>query len=303
MGPPLEPVSRTKELELSLGQEMVWLLEQMSPEAMFYNVADRSGIKGRLDIELLRRCIDEVIRRHEILRTVYPLVAGRPVQRVEAPRPCSLRVFDLRQIPVEERESEARRLIVASVRTRFDLERDEVLRPLLVRLADEEYVFAAVVHHIAIDGWSLRLFIHEIASFYSAFLEGRAPELPELPIQFADFAHWQRRWMTTDVLARHQDYWRKTLGREPPVLNLRPDYAPGPVRTFDSAVFRVTIGSETLERLREISRRAGATLFTVLLAGFATSVDAIFGTGGLHHRLCHFGPGASRSRKTVGHVR
>ena len=270
MGPPLEPAPRTEDLELSLGQEMVWLLEQMLPEAMFYNIAERFNVKGRLDIGLLSRSIDEVVKRHEILRTIYPVVAGQPVQRVEPPRPCSLRVFDLRQLPIEDRDGEARRLIVASVKTRFDLERDEVLRPLLVRLADEEYIFAVVIHHIAIDGWSLHLFIREIASFYSAFLEDRVSELPRLPIQYADFARWQRSWMTGGVLARHQDYWRNTLGVDPPILNLRTDYAPGRVRTFNSAVFRVNVASETLEGLKEISRRAGATLFTSLLAGFAT---------------------------------
>ena len=139
-----------------------------------------SASRGALDIELLRRCIDEVIKRHEILRTIYPVVAGRPVQRVEPPYPCSLHVFDLRKCPIEDREHEARRLIVANVKTRFDLERDPVLRPLLLQLGDEEYIFAVVIHHIAIDGWSLRLFIHEIASFYSAFLEGRTPELHPL---------------------------------------------------------------------------------------------------------------------------
>jgi amino acid adenylation domain-containing protein len=270
MGPPLQRVSRTHDLELSFGQEMVWLLEQILPDPMFYNIVERFGIKGRLDTQLLHRCIDEVIKRHEILRTVYPVVAGQPTQRVRPPQPCSLRVFDLRQLPIEDRDSEARRLIVSCVKTRFDLERDDVLRPLLVQLADEEYVFAVVLHHIAIDGWSLQLFIDEVAAFYSAFLDGGTPELHQIPVQFADFAHWQRRWMTGDVLAKHRDYWRGALGKEPPILNLRSDYAPGPIRTFESSVFQVTISSSTLERLREISRQAGATLFTALLAGFAT---------------------------------
>jgi amino acid adenylation domain-containing protein len=268
--PALECVSRAGELTLSFGQEMVWLLEQMIPEAMFYNVVERFSIKGRLDAELLRRSIDEVIKRHEILRTVYPVVAGQPVQRIVPPYTCSLRVFDLRAYPVEEGESEARRLIVANVKTRFDLTRDPVLRPMLLRIADEEYVFAVVIHHIAIDGWSLGLFIRELAAFYSAFLEGRLPELPPVEVQYADFAHWQRRWMTGDVLAKHRDYWLGRLGNNPPVLNLRSDYAPGKIRTFDSAIFRSTVDSDTLEKLREISRQAGATLFTVLLAGFAT---------------------------------
>jgi amino acid adenylation domain-containing protein len=270
MGPPLERVPRTDDLELSFGQEMIWLQDQMIPEVMFYNVVERFGVKGRLDVELLRRCIDEVTKRHEILRTIYPIVAGWPVQRVEPPHPCSLRVFDLRKCPTQDREGEARRLIAANVKTRFDLERDAVLRPLLLQLGDEEFIFAVVVHHIAIDGWSLRLFIHEITTFYSAFLEGRKPELHRITVQYVDFARWQRRWMTGDVLARHRDYWRDKLGTSPPLLNLRSDFTPGSIRTFDSSVFHVTINSDTLERLKEISRRAGATLFAVLLGAFAT---------------------------------
>lgn len=270
MGPPLERVPRTDDLELSFGQEMIWLQDQMIPEVMFYNVVERFGVKGRLDVELLRRCIDEVTKRHEILRTIYPIVAGWPVQRVEPPHPCSLRVFDLRKCPTQDREGEARRLIAANVKTRFDLERDAVLRPLLLQLGDEEFIFAVVVHHIAIDGWSLRLFIHEITTFYSAFLEGRKPQLHRITVQYVDFARWQRRWMTGDVLARHRDYWRDKLGTSPPLLNLRSDFTPGSIRTFNSSVFHVTINSDTLERLKEISRRAGATLFAVLLGAFAT---------------------------------
>jgi amino acid adenylation domain-containing protein len=270
IGAPLERVPRTDDLELSFGQEMIWLQDQMIPEVMFYNVVERFGVKGRLDVELLRRCIDEVTKRHEILRTIYPIIAGRPVQRVEPPHPCSLRVFDLRKCTAQDREREARRLIVANVKTRFDLERDAVLRPMLLQLGDEEFIFAVVIHHIAIDGWSLRLFIHEIASFYSAFLDGRKPELHRITVQYVDFARWQRRWMTGDVLARHRDYWRDKLGTSPPLLNLRSDFTPGPIRTFDSSVFHVAINSDALARLKEISRRAGATLFAVLLGAFAT---------------------------------
>ena len=237
---------------------------------MFYNVVERFGVKGLLDIGVLRRCLDEVIKRHEVLRTIYPLVAGQPVQRINPPAPCDLRVFDLRRIPAPRRDQEARRLIVADVKTRFDLARDPVLRPLLLQLGDEEYILAVVIHHIAIDGWSLRLFIHEIGCFYAAFLEDRIPELDPLQIQYADFAHWQRRWMTGNVLAKHRDYWRKKLGKNPPILNLPKDFVPGPIRTFDSSFFPLAIESETLEGLRDIGRGAGATPFTVLLAAFAT---------------------------------
>ena len=266
----LKPAPRDGDLELSFGQEMIWLLEQISPEVMFYNVVERFGVKGRLDVEFLRRSIDEVVKRHEILRTVYPVVAGRPIQRVEPPYPCMLRVIDLRHYPVEDREGEARRLILASVKTRFDLERDAALRPLLLQLGDEEYVLAVVIHHIAIDGWSLRLLMHEISAFYRAFSEGVAPKVPALPIQFADYAYWERRWLSGERLKKDSDYWRKTLGDNPPALNLRTDYRLKANRTFDSTTYFETVPVPVVEGLREIGRREGATFFTVLLAGFAT---------------------------------
>lgn len=268
--PALRPVSRDGELELSFGQEMVWLLEQIHPEAMFYNVVERYRLSGALDIALLRRCIDEVIKRHEVLRTVYPVVAGRPVQHIQAPARCDLRVFDFRQFPADEREDEARRVTVAEAKTRFDLTKGPLFRPLLLQVGDEDYIFAVVVHHIAIDGWSLWLLIKEIAEFYRAFHEGRPPELPQAHIQYADFAHWQRRSLTDARLDNHRDYWRKTLGTNPPAPKLRTDYAPEAARTFESATFQASIPADVVEKLREIGRSEGATLFAVLLAGFAT---------------------------------
>ena len=268
--PPLQPVPRDGELELSFGQEMVWLLEQIFPDAMFYNVVERFGIRGALDVALLRRSIDEIVKRHEVLRTVYPVVAGRPVQRIEAPAPCDLRVFDFRQFPPHQRDDETRRLLVAEVKTRFDLVNGPLFRPFLLQVGDEDYIFAVVVHHIAIDGWSLWLFINEIAAFYGAFAEGRIPAPAPTRIQYADFAHWQRRSLTDARLIDHRDYWRKTLGVNPPAPKLPTDHAPGQVRTFESAIHQTSIPADVVEGLREIGRREGATFFAVLLAGFAT---------------------------------
>jgi amino acid adenylation domain-containing protein len=267
--PALLPAPRDGELELSFGQEMVWLLEQIVPEAMFYNIVERFGITGALDVALLRRCIDEVVKRHEVLRTVYPVVAGQPVQRIEPPAPSDLRVFDFRQFPALERDEETRRLIIAEAKTRFDLAKGPLFRPLLLQVGDENYIFAVVIHHIAIDGWSLWLFINEIAALYGAFSEGRPPDLAPINIQYADFARWQRRSLTDARLTSDRDYWRKTLGAIPPALKLRTDYTAGKIRTFESATYQASISADVVERLREIGRREGATLFAVLLAGFA----------------------------------
>ena len=211
---------------------MVWLLEQMVPEAMFYNIVERFGIKGRLDVELLRRSFDAVINRHEVLRTVYPTKDGQPFQRIEPSVPCRLHFIDLRARPEHVRDSDARRLIMTDVKTRFDLTVGPIMRPMLLQLTDDNYILAIIMHHIAMDGWSLTLLIHELAAFYTAFAEGRAPNVPVLTVQYADFAHWQRLTMTGEVLAKHRDYWIDKLGKYPPTLNLPTDYMPPRVRSF-----------------------------------------------------------------------
>lgn len=269
-GPPIAPVSRTGDLELSFGQEMVWLLEQMFPEALLYNIVERFAIKGRLDVELLRRSFDVVIERHEVLRTVYPVKDGQPYQKIEPPTPCQLQVIDLRAVPEQIRDDEARRLIVANVRKPFDLTAGPVLRPMLVQMTDDEHVLAVIMHHIAMDGWSLKLLIHELAVTYTALAQGRAPELPLLAVQYADFAHWQRLTMTGEALGTHRDYWLEKLGKSPPTLNLPVDCAASRIRSFDSDAYKSVIPSAVLDGLREISQQQGATLFTVLLAAYST---------------------------------
>jgi amino acid adenylation domain-containing protein len=268
--PPMRPVPRNGPMKLSFGQEMIWLLEQIAPEVMFYNIVERFQIRGHVDVDVLRLSIDEVIKRHEILRTVYLNVNGQPVQKVEAPSPVRLRFHDLRQVVVADRDEEARQLIVAEVRTQFDLSVGPMVRPMLLRIANDDFIFALIIHHMAIDGYSLRLFVDEIASFYTAVFENRIPSLPALPVQYVDFAHWQRRWLNDERLSTHRNYWRGKLGQNPPALNLRTDYMPPAARTFASATYHVSVGGDVLHALKEIGRQQEATLFTVLLAAFGT---------------------------------
>ena len=205
MGPPLERVSRANDLELSFGQELVWLLEQIIPEARFYNLVERFSIKGRLDVELLRRCIDAVIKRQEILRTVYPVIAGRPVQRVEPPYQCSLDVVDLFGVPLEDREHGS-----------AALDRGQRQEGLRSSSAIRSYVRCCCNSRTRDTFWRPSSIISRSMAGRCgcSFMRSRpstrhswkaeTPKLASLPIQYADFAHWQRRWMTGDVLAERR---------------------------------------------------------------------------------------------------
>lgn len=268
--PELQPVPRSGDLPLSFGQERVWFVEQLQPESLFYNVAERFRFSGRLDVELLRRSIEAVVHRHEVLRTTYPSVDGWPVQRIGPLASWPLRFVDLRHYPAKDRDEEAQRQIVAEAKTPFDLASGPLMRTTLLKLADDEHLLAVTVHHIQIDGWSLRLLMHELAAWYAAFAEGRKPVLPELPVQYADFAQWQRGSLTGTVLATQRAYWLDQLGKHPPALELPTDHPRPPIRTFEGATYNTAVPPSLLAKLRELSRREGVTLFTTLLAGFTT---------------------------------
>ena len=268
-GPQLQQIARDRDLQLSFGQERVWFLEQLQPESVFYNVLDLFTFHGQLNVELLRRSIEAVVNRHEVLRTTYPSIDGQPFQKIGPPVTWVLRVVDLQEgLAPSDRETKARRKIAADAKTPFDLGAGPLLRTTLYKLDDEDYIFALIVHHIAIDGWSVKLLMRELALHYSAAIEGRSPNLPDLPVQYADFAVWQRQWLSGKRYAAERDYWLGQLGARPPTLNLYADFARPSRRTFAAGVHTAVIPATLLARLRELSRQEGVTLFTTLLTGF-----------------------------------
>ena len=191
-GPALVPLAREGDLGASFGQERIWFLEQLQPESLLYNLLARIGFSGALDVEALRRSVETIVARHEVLRTTFPSVDGRPVQRISSPPTWVLPVRDLRSLPASAREAEAERLARSEVTTPFDLVTGPLLRTVLLRLDDAEHVLVLTIHHIVSDAWSVNLFFHELATCYAAFVAGTPPALPALPVQYADFAHWQR---------------------------------------------------------------------------------------------------------------
>src|SRR6185295_6697241 len=206
--------------------------------------------------------------RHESLRTTFALAGGEPVQVVSPPRPFALPVVGLEEVPFPL--DEARRLAGAEARRSFDLERGPLWRLRLLRLAAEDHVVLLNMHHIISDGWSIGVFIHELAVLYGAFARGEESPLPPLPVQYADFTVWQRSWLSGDVLAAQLAWWRQRLGGALPVLELPLDRPRPPLQTFPGARLPLAVPAELVDRLRGLAVGRGATLFMVLLAAFKT---------------------------------
>ncbi|HKI06703.1 MAG TPA: amino acid adenylation domain-containing protein, partial [Thermoanaerobaculia bacterium] len=267
--PPLVPVPRDAELPLSFSQQRVWVLDQLEVAGTAYHLGSAVRLRGSLDPAALTWAVNEVIRRHESLRTVFLSSHGRPFQTVLPGLAAPLPRLDLRALPEELRQAEARRALGSLARVRFDLSRGPLLRMALVALGAEEHLFGWTVHHIVADGWSMGILIREVAAFYQACIEAGSPELPPLPVQYADFAAWQRRWLQGEALEAQLGYWRTALAGLPPVLQLAGDRPRRIGRATPAGRRRIPLGDELSGALRNLGRREQATPFMTLLGGFA----------------------------------
>ena len=256
---------------LSFPQQQIWLHAQIAPEVPVYNEPVTIYRDGALDLAVLQKCFAEVLRRHEAWRTTFDVINGEPVQIVNSVPSVKLPLVDLRHLPESERNSAALGLASEDARRPFDLKQCPLLRVLVVRLADEEYRIYMTLHHMIFDGLSIyRVFLPELASLYDAFSRGESSPLPELPIQYADFSQWQRDYLRNGILAKHLDYWRKTLSGDLPLLELPADYARPAVQTFRGAIQSLHLSKQLSEQLKALSRKENSTLFIALLAAFET---------------------------------
>ncbi|HSK76487.1 MAG TPA: condensation domain-containing protein, partial [Thermoanaerobaculia bacterium] len=264
---PRLPRGGRTDFELSFAQQRLWVFDQLEPGSTAYNHTSAVRLAGRLDVPALERTLTEILSRHEVLRTRYTVSGGDPVQRIEPLPPPCLPVVDLASVSAPERE--LRTVSRSEMLRPFDLSRGPMLRALLVRLGPETHVLLVSLHHIASDIWSLTVLVREVALLYGAFSAGRPSPLPELPVQYADYAAWQRRRLRGDVLAKHLAFWEGHLGGELPEIEL-PGARPQrglPAYRGARRTFRLPV--ELFRALAALSRREGVTLFTTLFAGFA----------------------------------
>lgn len=266
--PPLRIVSRDTELPLSLSQDLLWRLERLSGGSPLYNIPVVLWLDGDLDVAALRRSLQEIVRRHEVLRTTFAVRARQPIQVIQPPAEFDMPTIDLGDVPEEERRPEASRLFADEARIPFDLTRDLMLRAKLFRLRSSKYALFLNVHHIAADGWSLGILYRDLNAFYEASCNKQAPALEDLPVQFADFGAWQREAIRDEALQRNIAYWKSRLANAPALLALPTDRPRSQTQTFRGAFEAACLPSALLDALKLLSEREGVSLYMTLLAAF-----------------------------------
>ena len=260
--PPRDPAAP---VPMSYGQELLWLLERTNP-GHAYNVPRMVRLRGPLHLAALRQALDALVARHEPLRTTFSLIGDQARQLVNPPTPVVIREIDLTGLPIDERDPEARRQLRDFVREPFDLAIDLQLRASVVRLGDDDHVLALVSHHVASDGWSGNIVLRELAALYDGYQSGAPAALPALPIQYADFAAWQRETLSGQRLENLVTYWREHLAGAAGILELPVDYRRPAVQGFDGDLRSATGAPTIVAGLRALAQEEGATTFMALLA-------------------------------------
>ena len=265
--PPIVPIARDQELPLSFSQQRLWFLEQLTPANAAYHIPFTLRLSGSLNRAALKQAFSEIIRRHEVLRTTFAFGEGQPAQVVGAVFDLALPTIDLQGLNHTEQEACTLKLATEHAIAPFDMLGGPLLRAALLRINEEEHILLAAMHHIIGDGWSVGLLIREVASLYEAFSQGRSSPLPELAIQYADFARWQREWLAGARLEERLSYWQQQLAAAP-ILALPTDKSRPPLQSFEGARCSLTLPESLCAALKALSRETGATLFMTMLAGF-----------------------------------
>jgi len=253
---------------LSFGQQQLWLVDQLTPGASAYNVPYPVRIRGPLDIAALQRALDAVVGRHEVLRTLFVNLKGQPLPLVAKQWAVEMGQVDLRGIPLEERTAQLPGLLKEDAGRSFNLAKGLKLRTTLYRLADDEYILLHVSHHISWDLRSKVIFYQELAPLYAAFCAGKECDLPEPPLQYADFAVWQRKYLQRETLGRLVAYWKQQLSGAPAKLELPADHPRPSVQRLNGAKYTVPLSEQLLVTAQRVAQQSGATLYMLLLSSF-----------------------------------
>jgi amino acid adenylation domain-containing protein len=265
--PPIHPRATEAPAPLSFAQERLWFLEQLEPQSAVYNICRAVRIGGNLNVSAIEAALNEIIRRHQTLRTAFRLVDGQAVQIVQPSGHLAINTIDLRSLSEGDRDVEIKRLFKADAECPFDLHGGSLLRCKLLRVADAEHILILVTHHAASDAWSMGILTRELWTLYQAYCQGKSSPLDPLPVQYSDYAVWQRDWLQGEVLEAQLSYWKEQL-KELPILNLPTDRSRKPRQSFSGARVKITLLAELTTAINEASYRHGVTPFMTLLAAF-----------------------------------
>ncbi|MEM7593187.1 MAG: amino acid adenylation domain-containing protein, partial [Cyanobacteria bacterium P01_A01_bin.83] len=265
----IRPVSRQGNIPLSFAQERLWFLNQLEPNSAFYNIPGAVRLNGNLNLQILQQALDAIVAHHEILRINYISEEGKPIQVIASPQSLELQVIDLQQYEQAE-ETQVQKLLQQESQRPFDLASDLMLRGCLLQLAPQEYILLLVMHHIASDGWSIGILWEQLSKLYQAFSEGKSNPLGTPPIQYADYAFWQRERLSGEILNQQLNYWQQQLAGANPVLELPTDRPRPPVQSHRGASQSLTLPQSLSDELKHFCQQEGVTLYMTLLAAFQT---------------------------------
>src|SRR5687768_12098862 len=268
VGELLKQKAARKSMPLSFAQERLWFLDQFEPGSPIYNIPAAFRLPGPLNVRALEQSINEIVNRHEILRTTFQSQDGQPVQVISPTLVIEVPLIDLSGFPDTVRDAEAQRLTANEAMAPFDLAQGPLLRTSLLKLADMDHLLLFTMHHIVSDAWSMGILWRELGTLYEQYSTGRKAALPRLPIQYADFAQWQRGYLTGDVMEQHLKYWREQLANAPGVVELPADRPRPAVQSFRGAMESWALPPALAEGLKNLSQRTGVTLFMTLLTAF-----------------------------------
>jgi len=272
----ISPVERGADIPLSYAQRRLWFVHQLQPDSIAYNAPFNFRLVGDLDRSLLQKCLTEIVRRHEILRTTFPAHEGEPIQRIHPPAPVMLPVVDLSGIEARHRSGLARQLRQMEAERPLNLAQYSIFEAKLLKLSESDHELLTTMHHMVNDGWSSGIFVHELTALWTAYKQGKPSPLPEPKIQYADYAVWQRRWLETEVLDKQMPYWRKQLSGST-VLDLPTDYPRKPIANHPGATLPFALSRARSESIAELGRQEGATVFMVMLAAFQWLLSRLSG--------------------------